>query len=286
MHLLPGHGDSWQQVHGHFARDGRRRRDTRGGSSRPDCHPSWRRIWATSPAKWPLVTCPGKEPQNDVLPLADQSVLPLRVMPHLALRPVKLLRVDLHDQPATVAQVPDQIGPTQEASSGIEELALQVVGRNAGVMAPQACVALGWRLCPPVDQRQPGDHRERSLAVLELTPDLRQVSVLDEALLQCAVQAGDRLVAGKRRQRLDERVHHRDHLAAVQSDGFQPGSVLSEGDSVPRLARAVPPGKVASGVIRRGRPLTPCNTRAQAPTAIARRLASSAAQADRSRSVS
>ncbi|WP_454854300.1 hypothetical protein [Promicromonospora soli] len=34
---------------------------------------------------------PREEPQNDVLPLADQSVLPRCVMPYLALGPVKLL---------------------------------------------------------------------------------------------------------------------------------------------------------------------------------------------------
>jgi hypothetical protein len=237
MHLLPDSGSAWQQVHGHLA---------------PGCSTAVRPR-RQLPTGLPALLAQDlgdltgevaaghvtrEEPKDDVLPRADQPVLPRRVTPYLAIRPVVLVRVDLDDQPAPVAEVPDEVGSAKKTPPGIEEVALQVVGRDAGVVAPQPCVALGRRLRASIGQRQPNDDRERSLAVRELTADPREVLRPDQALVQCAVQAGDRLVPGQRRQRLDQCEHHRDHLAAVHLNGLQPGSVLPEDDPVPGPACA------------------------------------------------
>ncbi|GAA2221306.1 hypothetical protein GCM10010413_11380 [Promicromonospora sukumoe] len=95
----------------------------------------------------------GKEPHDDVLTLPDEPVLPVRVLPYLALGAVELLRVDLDDQPAPATQVPGEIGATQEAAPLVEEVPLQVVRCDPGVVAAEPCVALGRGLGSPVGQR-------------------------------------------------------------------------------------------------------------------------------------
>ncbi|MFD6448445.1 hypothetical protein ACFWEJ_25305 [Promicromonospora sp. NPDC060204] len=92
MQLLPEQGLSWQQLHGHFflaapARGGagpRRQVSARSPALAPE-------DLGDLPDEMPAGDLAGKEPQDDVLSLAGEAVLPVRISSDLPLGVVELL---------------------------------------------------------------------------------------------------------------------------------------------------------------------------------------------------
>ena len=76
---------------------------------------------------------PGEEPKQHVPAVPEQPVLADGVPAHLIRRRMELVAVQLDQQPASVPEVPGQVGTAEKLPRGVEEVALQVVGPYPGI---------------------------------------------------------------------------------------------------------------------------------------------------------